>query len=127
MEYYLYVSGTADGRLARFLMDGSSRKSPCCNAQGLSARRTGSLGCRGGFNPQLDAGRPVEEPVVGEELLAVSDVDGAGGVDRRHGGLRQPWMMQRLEMVPTSPAISMARERSSGVSDGTSTVASRIR
>jgi len=24
MEYYLYVSGTADGRLARFLMDGSS-------------------------------------------------------------------------------------------------------
>ena len=32
MEYYLYVSGTADGRLARFLMDGSSgRKSLCCN------------------------------------------------------------------------------------------------
>jgi len=24
MEYYLYVSGTADGRLSRFLMDGSS-------------------------------------------------------------------------------------------------------
>ena len=24
MEYYLYVSGTAAGRLARFLMDGSS-------------------------------------------------------------------------------------------------------
>lgn len=83
MEYYLYVAGTADGRLARFLMDGSSgRKSLCCNRRphhvpgpvGAQDRLTRLPGVFSRSSMPEDRWKPV----VDEELLAVSDVDGAG-------------------------------------------------